>query len=96
MSLDDVACHGHGRSSHGLLARQGCSASDVPCNGKCLPSEGVVARMEIIVIQGGSAGHKIAVVASLAMLFVVLDACLRARPTAIHMETIAMPETRAL
>ena len=34
-----------------------------------------VARTEIIVIQGGSAGHKIAVVASLAMLFVVLDAC---------------------
>jgi hypothetical protein len=28
-----------------------------------------VARTEIIVIQGGSAGHKIAIVASLAMLF---------------------------
>jgi hypothetical protein len=55
-----------------------------------------VARTEIIVIQGGSAGHKIAVVASLAMLFVVLDACPRARPAAIRMETIAMPETSAL
>ena len=55
-----------------------------------------VAPTEIIVIQGGSAGHKTAVVASLAMLFVVLDACPRARPAAIHMETIAMPETGAL
>lgn len=55
-----------------------------------------VARTEIIVIQGGSAGHKIAVVASLAMLIAVLDACPRARPAAIQMETIAMPETRAL
>jgi hypothetical protein len=36
-----LADHGHGRSSHGLLARQGCSASDVPCNGKCIPSDGV-------------------------------------------------------
>ena len=52
--------------------------------------------MEIIVIQSGSAGHKIAVVASLAMLFMVLDAYPRARLAAIHMETIAMPETRAL
>jgi hypothetical protein len=36
-----LAGHGYGRSSHGLLARQGCSASDVPCNGKCIPSDGV-------------------------------------------------------
>jgi hypothetical protein len=54
-----------------------------------------VALTEIIVIQGGSAGHKTAAVASLAMLFVVLDACPRARPAAIHMETIAMPEISA-
>jgi hypothetical protein len=54
-----------------------------------------VARTEIIVIQDGSAGHKIAVVASLAMSFVVLDACPRARPAAIHMETIATPESNA-
>ena len=56
---------------------------------------GFVALTGITVIQGGSAGHKIAVVASLAMLFVVLDACPRARPAAIHMETIAMPEISA-
>ena len=55
-----------------------------------------VALTELIVIQGGSAGHKTAVVASLAMLFVVLDACPRARPAAIQMETIAMPEISAL
>ena len=55
-----------------------------------------VARTEIIVIQGDSAGHKIAVVPSLAMLFVVLNACPRARPAAIHMETVVMPEASAL
>jgi hypothetical protein len=36
-----LAGHGYGRSSYGLLARQGCSASDVLCNGKCIPSDGV-------------------------------------------------------
>jgi hypothetical protein len=54
-----------------------------------------VALAGITVIQGGFAGHKIAVAASLAMLFVVLDACPRARPAAIHTETTAMPENSA-